>query len=362
MTGKNTSLRRADAWGIAFTLFTALLALWKPGKWILGILTSVWFGWLIVRYRWIQRAPYPIGKPLRLLLVLLFILAPAYVGWHISNSPIFIEKHPILKAKCALLDSQSACATKCTIENLADDHNAPAKNVSVGFDGVLPWQTRLDAPSEMHALIGQQDQLPSPRNGTIDTKVMAFTVEIPLIPPKTKTEFLLSTLSKSNNDACEYLATTIRSEQRRELAALLIKAAQKGRVFDLDKLITAQAKSDVLFTPGYLMDVYGRQKIEFLSQEEEIALKKFNEWIEEADGNSNAVSLEAQCTMPVFAAETDAATPRYFLKGSGLIAWAMPLKQRGFRAEADYNPPPEYSCISRTIATEDPGFRSNPTQ
>jgi hypothetical protein len=57
--------------------------------------------------------------------------------------------------------------------------------------------------------------------GYLDRSVQAFSVEIPLIPPKTNLPFTLWTISDVNQKSCTYLKTTILSEQRRKIGAVI---------------------------------------------------------------------------------------------------------------------------------------------
>lgn len=137
--------------------------------------------------------------------------------------------------------------------------------------------------------------------------------------------------------ACEYLKTSIRSEQQRKMDIWFRQAAQQNKVFDLDKLVSAQTKMDSLFIPGYLMSAYGRQKIEFLTEEK--AIKLFSDWVNARGARMTILFFEWQCTMRVFAAEQNDSRPKYFFGGSGMMAWPMPLKQTSLGFEADFRPP-----------------------
>jgi hypothetical protein len=354
---KKVSQRRsAGIWGAALTPLTSLLALWNPGVWFLAFLTALCFSLLVLRSHWIEKAPHWLGKPLRFIFIFALIWGgPTYVGWHIFHRTAPIRKDPVLVAKCSLLDDQSACSTRCTVKNLAIEPDATAQNVSLGFHGLLPYQTKLDADTDTHIFIRKQETLPMPRNGIIDKSVIAFSVEIPLIPANSQSEFVLSSLSIDNQKACEYLKTSIRSEQRRKMDVWLRQAAQQNKVFDLDKLVSAQAKMDSLFIPGYLMSSYGRQKIEFLTEEEERATNEFDGWINARGSKDDSLFFERQCTMPVFAAEQNDSKPRYFFRGSGMMAWPMPLKQTPVGFEADFRPPDQYLCVPQQISAQSNG-------
>jgi hypothetical protein len=108
---------------------------------------------------------------------------------------------PEVTASCQLSDAQSPCELYCSIENGGTD---PAHDVSVGFTGMLPVQTRLSAEPDVRARLEKSDTLPVPDpKGTMWKAMEAFVVRVPVIPPRSTLPFALWTEDGNNRKACD---------------------------------------------------------------------------------------------------------------------------------------------------------------
>ncbi len=248
-----------------------------------------------------------------------------------------------LSARCSLPKDFSPCEINCSVEN---PHSVAMSNVSVGFNGIFPYQTRLAAGTETHMFIKKQETLPLPMSGGhIDPNLLAFSVEIPSVPPKTALAFTLWSLSEDNQKACAYLKTTIRSEQRNKIDQLVSMKAN----LDADRMVSLQAKSASLFVPGYFMSSEGRRKVEFVTNEEERTARDFSDLYEKV----GKTIVGKTCLIPVFAAERTDGSLQYFANAPPMMTWIFnreslkvtTLPSGGGKMETDPHPPATYICV-----------------
>lgn len=262
-----------------------------------------------------------------------------------SSSPSTPAIKPsYLSAQCSLPKDFSPCEIKCSVYN---PHDTAMPNVSVGFNGVYPYQTRLAAGTETHMSIKKQDTLPLPMSGGyLDQNLLAFSVEIPSIPPRTALSFTIWSLSDDNQKACTYLKTTIRSEQRKKIDQLV----SMKKNLDADRMVALQAKRTSLFVPGYFMSSEGRRKVEFVTSQEERTAKEFSDLYEKFV----KTIVGRRCIIPVFAAERSDGSPQYFANGPPMMTWIFnkeswkvtELPGGGSKMETDPHPPASYTCES----------------
>ena len=213
---------------------------------------------------------------------------------------------------------------------------------------MIPYQTRLESGTETHISIKKEETLPTPNaSGQVDPNVLAFSVEIPMIPPKTSLDFTLSSISSVNQQTCSYLQTSIRPEQKRRAEILRQIAAKSGERLNVDKLASLEAKGMSLFSPGYLMSPQSRKKVEFVNQSEIEASSLFDVW-----SNRAADTLgNLKCMMPVFAAEQSNGAPQYFYRGASMMTLIAPLGKLvkkgngGYQIVSDPQPPEQYRCF-----------------
>ena len=304
------------------------------------------------------RVSFPRTKLYGIAVCLTFLAGTAsMLIWELSNKKVAAPKNqtpaelttPALKptflsSKCTLPKDFSPCEIKCSAYN---PHDAAMSNVSIGFNGIYPYQTRLAAGTETHMAIKKQETLPLPMSGGyLDQSLLAFSVELPLIPPKTSLSFTLWSTSEVNQKTCEYLKTTVRSDQKRKIDALIEIAAGEKQKLDAGRMVSLQAKKTSLFIPGYSMSSEGRRKVEFITDDEEKNAKGFDVFYKR-DGKS---LQKESCLAPVFAAERTDGNPQYFINAPPMMTWSIttfkeaPLPAGGFKLESDPRPPERYSC------------------
>lgn len=261
-----------------------------------------------------------------------------------TNAKPFTTAPPLkptyLSVQCSLPKDFSPCEIKCSAYN---PHDTPMANVSVGFNGIYPYRTRLAGGTETHMSIKKQETLPLPMaNGHLDQELQAFSVEIPLIPPKTSLSFMLWSLSEDNQKACTYIKTTIRSDQRKKIDQLV----DMKKSLDADRMESLQAKKTSLYIPGYFMSSEGRRGVDFVTNQEEKAAKEFSDLYEKV-GNT---IVGRKCLIPVFAAERSDGGLQYFANAPPMMTWvfnAESMKQTGNRIETDPHPPAIYVCENK---------------
>lgn len=265
------------------------------------------------------------------------VIAPSEQHDATARAEVTVE-HPV-SAKCYLPKDLSACEIKCIVNN---PRNSAASNVSVGFNGIYPYGTRLAAGTETHMTIKKQETLPLPMtNGYLDKNLLAFSVEIPSIPPKTALSFALWSMSDDNQRACTYLKTIIRSEQRRKIDRLV----GINKTLDPGQMVSLQEKKSSLYVPGYLMSPEGRRKVEFVTDREEKTARSFADLYEKVGKEIGG----KRCLIPIFAAERSDGGFQYFANAPPMMTWVFnteSLKQTPNRIETDPHPPKEYFCES----------------
>lgn len=247
-----------------------------------------------------------------------------------------------LSAQCSLPKDFSPCEIRCSVYN---PHDTPNSDVSVGFNGIFPYQTQLAAGTETHMSIKKQETLPLPMaGGYIDQDLKAFSVEMPLIPPKTTLSFTLWSRSDDNQKACAYLKTTIRSEQRKKINQLVIMKPN----LNADMMESLQTKNASLFVPGYFMSAEGRRKVEFVTKQEEKNAREFSGLYEKVGRTLGG----KRCLIPVFAAERSDGGPQYFANAPPMMTWVFnqesmkmtTLPGGAWKMETDPHPPANYVC------------------
>src|SRR5258708_6506384 len=113
---------------------------------------------------------------------------------------------------CALDEGESLCEIRCSVLNPTF---RPVREVTIGFQGLLPFKTQLASKPESRMVLKKPETLPLPdSSGKISEAIRAFTIEVPLVPPRTRLEFILRTASDANQKACVHLASEVRSLQR----------------------------------------------------------------------------------------------------------------------------------------------------
>jgi len=216
----------------------------------------------------------------------------------------------------------------------------------VGFNGIYPYQTHFAAGTETHMAIKKQETLPLPMsNGYIDKSLQAFSVEVPLVPPKTTLSFNLWTTDTDNQRACEYIKNTIRPEQRKKLDRL---AEMNPKLpLNADVMSSLQAKEISLFAPGYLMSSEGRREVEFITNRERKVAKEFDAIYKK----ESSVLPEPKCVIPIFAAERADGNLQYFNLVPAMMTWVFTsYKQTKMpdgrtKIETENRPPEKYVCF-----------------
>lgn len=119
-----------------------------------------------------------------------------------SGTGASLKSFPQVIAACDIAPDGSACELRCAISN---DSDIAVKDVTIGFQGMLPLMTKLGADPDTQMKMQRSDTLPIPTTaGVVDPTIRAFTVHVPRIQPHTSLKFILWTASDENLMACRH--------------------------------------------------------------------------------------------------------------------------------------------------------------
>lgn len=203
-------------------------------------------------------------------------------------------------------DDISPCQLTCEIENTG---NAAAKNVTVGFDAILPVDTQIIAAADEELTLKRSDTFPPPNpDAFYDMGVRAFTIKTPKIPPKTKLSFTLLTTRGTNIAACNQVKKI--HEVRREIATEFCnEMSESGSVTPaqlaaLDLAFSAMAKRECLYHPDKVSSDDDRETVIFITPSETRSLAMLNMAIKKAVSTYDEVrKRKNECMAAVFSVE-----------------------------------------------------------
>lgn len=259
-----------------------------------------------------------------------------------------------VRAKCFLSDGNSACEMRCMVSNSGI---VPVKDVTVGFQSMFPALTRVAADSDAGITLTRSETLPLADAAGAFPDVLAFTVHIPMIPPRTTLRFTLWTASEDNQRACRQL-TKIHGLQQRIMddfykAILQANAASPTELPQLSLVLSAAAKQNNLFVPGAVASETGRVAVGFLTSEEKQASdsysrvdKRFRPIFPQVFQNRGA------CVGPVFTLEQTSGDPLYLMRVTPYVtelsaSVRVPeIPKGGLILEMSTVPPKEYYCTA----------------
>jgi hypothetical protein len=137
----------------------------------------------------------------------------------------------------------SACELTCEVQNTGD---IAAKDVAVGFDAILPAETRYVADPDERITLKKSDSLPWPDPDVFYRgNIRAFTIEIPEVPAHTRVRFGLVTVLNTNLAACDQLVRI--GQLRQEILTEFF-----GKLMETGTIAGAQllSKEAVFVSPG----------------------------------------------------------------------------------------------------------------
>ena len=255
------------------------------------------------------------------------------IGTFIIPILIFLyqERKPKISVTCRLVPSGDPSAIECVVSNSG---RQAAQDVSIGFTLMLLNETTLislsdtkadivetDVPIQIHKLDTSDatvglifpPNLPNPNLQVNDANhVKAFAIHVNSVPAKTKVEFRLITNDNANRRAALQVMHIRESTIQR--IKIFMGRLQKVKPRIIKKLKfqdfeNAQIKLDCFYKPGYFSFSEGRERIAFLTKEENEAANLM-ETIFKEHKDSHADLFENQPTFiaPVIRFRTDSGT------------------------------------------------------
>jgi hypothetical protein len=257
-------------------------------------------------------------------------------------------------ARCDLSQAESPCELHCSIENQG---SVAAHEASIGFVGTLPINTQLSGDPDTRVRFERSDSLPVPDPfGHVAADVQAFSVRVPIVPPRSTISFSLWTSDENNRKACEQ---QVRIQQiRRDIVNDFLQAVEAtGKVKssempDLNLAMSAEAKGHPLFKPQNVSSDLGRSSVQLITPEEALAHSKLNDIAERFQAQyPRFLHTGQQCMMPVYtveqsggksmtiAAATAAPPQQTLMVDAGVVG-----ELRGHPADIRFVPPARYRC------------------
>jgi hypothetical protein len=275
-------------------------------------------------------------------LVLAIVLAVLWLK--LSPSP------PLpLSAKCSVSADHSPCRIDCVVSN---PNGVAVRDGTVGFQGFFPFSTQMAAAPEQRIRLRKAETLPLPdAGGNTHKEIRAFTVEIPILAPKTDIPFVLWTASEDNQKACRQVIKI--QDQRREIMndfyGVMVRTGvvRDSDLPDAGGVLSAQAVGSSLFIPGEVASEAGHSPVEFLTDGQKRMLASYTEIRDRYKPKFPLVfQNRGECDAPVWTAEQTNGEPFYFWNtppDSTVIAkgkWQMSNGQ----VQVLPFPPKEYLC------------------
>ena len=145
----------------------------------------------------------------------------------------------------------------------------------VGFNRMLPLDTRVMAAPEIGAEIIEADSPPDPQVAPKAALLLrAFAVRIPRVAAKSSVTFQIRTIDPDNQRAAEQ---RLRIQQivieilKAFSQRLITTHPESAKDWNLETLLSVQRKEDNFFTPGHFSYEKGRFSIAFITEDEKLA-------------------------------------------------------------------------------------------
>ncbi|MFH1674852.1 MAG: hypothetical protein ABIF87_15730 [Pseudomonadota bacterium] len=190
----------------------------------------------------------------------------------------FTEREPILSAVCTILDRGDPCSLSCVVTNSG---RGEAKDIRISFEKMLPLGTKLIASPETGIKLEESQTLPNPiAEPKSATLLTAFSVIIPRIASNDSVSFKITTTHPVNLNAGEEVIA-IHKEIVAIMAALLeglskAKFIEVNR-YDIKAAEAALYKLENFYKPGKIAYEKGRQKVQFITDEEKTSWDEIRE-------------------------------------------------------------------------------------
>lgn len=188
---------------------------------------------------------------------------------------LYQERAPKLNVICRLKEDNDPSIIECEIINSG---RAEASGLSIGFRRWMPYGATIVAAPEYgleltKSLVSRDiaDMFP-----TYAENILAFAVKVPLVPKKSSVKFSLVAADEDNLRAAKQLTKIkeIASDRLSKFTTRLLDKYLLGMpTFRIDMLINGEAKRAALFSPSDFLCEQGKLPIQFISEEEDLALR-----------------------------------------------------------------------------------------
>lgn len=188
---------------------------------------------------------------------------------------------PFIQVQCDPTTDEDPSRLDCHISNTG---RAEARDVIVGFNHLLPLDTKVSAAPELAITLFESPTPPDPTAHPIAAaNDLAFSIKAPRIASHDKVSFQLYTSHEDNRRAAEQLMR-IRTVQKAILkdftADLVSKFPNESKDWNLEVLNAFHAVDGNFFRPGRFSYEHGRFPVRRLSEEQEKAKAKDDELYE----------------------------------------------------------------------------------
>jgi hypothetical protein len=271
---------------------------------------------------------------------------------------------PSVTVSCHLSEKQSPCELYCSIKNAGLE---AAHDASVGFADILPVQTKLQSDFA-RVQMEKSDTLPvlDPNRLRFEG-IQAFTVRVPIVPPRSSISFVLWTEDENNRKACEQterIRDIQRSVFKKFLEAVQVSGlAKDSHPPDLDLVMSGEAEEDALFVPKDVISDRGRNPVEFITPREAKALSQFRELYPALRPEFKKIFDESgECVAPVFTVEQKGGQSTAIIRFGSLdpflyadAVFRLPGPGEPSAMEFKPTPPKFYRCGPKTNTPGEPG-------
>jgi len=206
-----------------------------------------------------------------------------------------ISTLPIASAECSLPANSSPCQISCSINN---SYPIVVRDVSVGFVGPLPSETRVYADPDRRVRLEKSQTLPEPDpEGKVAQEVTSFTIDVPIVPPHQRIQFSIWTANEDNKRAC---SQTLGIDHKRHVALTEIysRATFTGAP-RLETFESALLKHAALYQPRDVSCESGRRSVEFETAEEHSASEQIMQMQAQFPEWKKVMDKQGECLAPI---------------------------------------------------------------
>lgn len=185
---------------------------------------------------------------------------------------VYQARSPNITVICRPLSSDDPFSISCTVSNSG---RGEGRDVLVGFINMLPVGTKVFAPPESGIELQEVENPPDPvAFPKTSALTLAFSVRVPRVAPKQGITFQVRTLDDDNERAAKQVLKVrevINKTIRRFGECLANAHPEEYAKWNVNAVVNARVKDEVIFKPGYFTYEKGRFPVEFYTDEEHMA-------------------------------------------------------------------------------------------